>query len=187
MTKPNVVIHKHLSEVSEAMTLLDQAAVIRAVEVLSVVKRTGGRVWLFGNGGSHSTAGHFANDLLKMAHISAVCLGDMSASLLAFGNDNGWGNMYVDPLKEMCKQGDGVVGISCSGNSENVLNAMQWAQDNGVLTIGLTGLSNDSLMDTLKPEALVHVPVPDIRVQEDVHLMVCHAIVRALQEEGGSE
>lgn len=178
-------IHKHLSEVSEGMTLLDQTAVDGAACVLKVVKRTGGRVWLFGNGGSHSTAGHFANDLLKMAHISAVCLGDMSASLLAFGNDNGWGNMYLDPLKELCKQGDAVVGISCSGNSENVLNAMKWAQDNGVLTIGLTGLSNNSLMDTLGPDALVHVPVADIRVQEDVHLMVCHAIVRALQEDGG--
>ena len=181
--KPNVVIHKHLSEVSEAMTLLDQEAVERAVHILQIVKRSGGRVWLFGNGGSHSTAGHLANDLLKMAHISAVCLGDMSASLLAYGNDNGWANMYVDPLKELSKQGDAVVGISCSGNSENVIQAMKWAQDNGLLTIGLTGLSDASLMNTLGPDAIVHVRVSDIRVQEDVHLMVCHAIVRALQED----
>jgi len=183
MTNPNITIHKHLSEVSEGMTLLDQAQVIRAVNVLEIVKRTkDSTVYLFGNGGSHSTASHFANDLMKMAGIKAVCLGDMSASMLAYGNDNGWEEMFLGPLKNMMKQGDGVVGISCSGNSENVIRAMQYAQDNGVLTVGLTGLSNDSLMDTLGPDAIVHVPVPDIRVQEDVHLMVCHAIVRALQE-----
>lgn len=179
------VINKHLSEVSEAMTLLDQERIKTAIMVLAVVKRAGGTVYLFGNGGSHSTASHFANDLMKMARINAVCIGDMSASMLAYGNDNGWAEMFLGPLKSMMKQGDGVVGISCSGNSANVLQAMQWAQDNDVLTIGLTGLSNDSLMDTLGPDALVHVPVPDIRVQEDVHLMVCHAIVRALQEESG--
>lgn len=179
------VIGKHFAEVSEGMSLVDMDDIYRVVTVLQVVKRTGGRVWLCGNGGSHSTAGHFANDLLKMAHISAVCLGDMSASMLAYGNDNGWENMFVDPLEKMCKQGDGVVGISCSGNSENVLRAMKWAQDNGILTVGLTGLSSASKMDELRPDALVHVPVPDIRVQEDVHLMICHAVVRKLQSEIG--
>lgn len=175
------VTHKHLSQVSEAMTLLDMEEVGKAVQVLRIVKRTGGRVWLFGNGGSHSTAGHFANDLVKMAHLPAVCLGDMNSMTFAYGNDNGWGRMFVDPLAKMCREGDGVVGISCSGNSENVLEAMKWAQDNGILTVGLTGLGNGSLMNTLGPDAIVHVRSDDIRVQEDVHLMVCHAIVRELQ------
>lgn len=173
----------HFSEVSEGMTLLDVQAIEKAVMVLSVVRRNGGTVYLFGNGGSHTTASHFANDLLKVSRLKAVCIGDMTSSMLAYGNDDGWKNMFSNPLKEMLRERDGVVGISCSGNSENVVSGLRVAIDEGILAVGLTGMSESSEINKIGVNALVHtLGVSDIRVQEDLHLMVCHAIVRGLQE-----
>lgn len=175
------LIGKHLAEVSETMTLLDAEEIQMAAMALGVVKKNFGRVFVFGNGGSHATASHFANDLLKMARVQAFCIGDMQSTTLAYGNDEGWQNMFLSPLRQIMKAGDGVVGISCSGNSENVISALEFACDEGVLAVGLTGLSDSSRINKLELNALVHVRADDIRVQEDVHLMVCHAIVRVLQ------
>ena len=176
-------IRKHLAQVEEAMTLLDEDEIRNAITILEVVRRAGGTVYVFGNGGSHATASHFANDLMKMAGCRAVCIGDMSSAVLAYGHDNGWRNMYCDPLGEMLKDADGVVGISCSGNSENVISALEMATGRKVLTIGMTGLALDSEINNLGLDGLIHANFPDIRIQEDIHLMVCHAIVRAMQEE----
>ncbi len=175
-------INLHLSQVSEAMTLLDQDEVQHVVNILRVIREARGTVYLFGNGGSHSTTSHFANDLLKMVHVKAVCIGDMTPVTLAYGNDTNWENMFRMPLYELLNPNDGVLGISCSGNSENVLNALAHGKVKNNLTIGLTGQADDSKINKLGLDALVHVRATDIRVQEDIHLMVCHAVVRALQE-----
>lgn len=174
-------IRKHLSDVSEGMTLLDLDEVRSLVMGFEIVRKAGGVVYLFGNGGSHTTAGHFANDLMKMGRVKAVCVGDMVASMLAYGNDNGWENMYVEPLSKMLGRNDAVVGISCSGGSVNVVKALRHAVREGVLAMGLTGDSLESEINKIGLNCLVHAPYPDIRVQEDLHLMVCHAIVRELQ------
>lgn len=178
-------IEIHLRQAEEAMTLLDIEEVMGVVAILKQVKRQGGTVYVFGNGGSHATAGHFANDLMKMCRINAVCIGDMAASMTAWGNDTGWENMFYGPLTEMVKEKDCVFGISCSGNSQNVVRALIAAKDEwNVLCGGLTGQTDSSEINMIGLDALVHVRVPDIRVQEDVHLMVCHAIVREIQAEG---
>ena len=139
-------------------------------------------MYLIGNGGSHATAAHMANDLIKMGKVKAVCIGDMTAVMTAFGNDNGWKNMFVDPLKEMLVKGkDAVFALTCSGNSENVVNALDWATGEGVLTVCLTGPAMNNRVSDLGVNALVRAVAADIRVQEDVHAMVCHAIVREMQ------
>jgi D-sedoheptulose 7-phosphate isomerase len=176
-------ITKHMRQVEEGMTLLDIVEVERLVSVLKFVKERKGTVYLFGNGGSHATASHFANDLMKMAKIKAGCVGDMAPAVMAWGNDTGWENMYYGPLSELVETYDAVIGISCSGNSENVVRALRAGLDQwDVLTACLTGMSDSNVASTLGLDAVVHVRVPDIRVQEDIHLMVCHAVVRALQE-----
>ena len=172
------MFRKHFSEVSEAMTLLDEQEVMKIVIVLKMVKKEHGTIYVFGNGGSHATAAHFVNDLTKMLKIRAVCLGDATSSILAYGNDNGWQNMYADPLKTLLKPNDALFGISCSGNSPNVIKALELGRFKDAYTIGLTGLSRDSDINHAAQSALVHVQANDIRVQEDLHLMICHAIVR---------
>lgn len=176
-------IQKHLSQVGEGMSLLDQEQIAMAVLSLRIVRKNMGTVYVMGNGGSHATASHFANDLIKMGKVRAVCLGDAVSVMTAYGNDDGWDNMYSNPLRKHLKPGDGVVGISCSGNSENVVRALrQVSEIETVLSIGLTGLSRASEICKIGLGVLVHAPVPDMRVQEDLHLMICHAIARSLQE-----
>jgi len=164
------------------MTLLDKGEVEQMIACLRVIRKNGGTVYLFGNGGSHATASHFANDLIKMCRTRAVCIGDMASAMLAYGNDNGWLFMFSHPLQKMLRKGDGVIGISCSGDSENVLNALDSAVGNSFISIGLTGNSELSRINKLDLHALVHARYPDIRVQEDLHMMVCHAVARSLQE-----
>lgn len=174
-------IVKHLSQVEEGMTLLNQDEVLQMVRAIRLVKNQAGTLYLFGNGGSHATASHFANDLNKIVSVRAVCVGDMTPVITAYGNDNGWENMYASHLAAVCKGKDGLVGISCSGNSANVIRGLEVGK--AMFAIGMTGMSNDSAINHLELDALVHARVPDIRVQEDLHMIVCHAVVRCLQED----
>jgi len=176
-------IHVHFSQVSEGMSLMDREEIVRMVEVLRVVKKQRGTVYLFGNGGSHATAGHFANDLMKMCGIRAVCVGDMASAMMEGGNVTGWEILFYGRLWNMEWGVEGVGGISCGGGSANVNRALRAARDEwGVLCGGMTGLSSGSEINMIGLDALIHARFPDIRVQEDLHLMVCHAMVRMIQE-----
>jgi len=174
----------HFSQVYEALSLLDQTAVQAVADVLKKIRLNGGTVYLCGNGGSHSTASHFANDLSKMGRMRAICLGDSVSITTAYGNDEGWENMYASALTGKLHPNDVVIGISCSGNSMNVVNALREGRLAGATTIGLTGMNRQSQMWKFLPDMLVQVYGEDIRVQEDVHLIICHAIMRAMQENG---
>lgn len=175
-------IRKHFSEVDEALSLIDTTEIENVVRVLRIVKQAGKRVYVFGNGGSHATATHFVNDLVKQNRIKAHCVGSEAPTVFAYGNDNGWENMFRDPLVGKLETGDCLFGISCSGNSENVVRALELAVVSNGFAVGLTGASEHSAMAKLGMDAIVYVPVEDIRVQEDAHLIICHSIVRALQE-----
>lgn len=168
-----------VSEVGYALAQMDMVSVRALHLVVQTVRQAGGVVYTCGNGGSHSTASHFANDLLKVVNVRAVCLGDMVPAMLAFGNDEGWENMYAEMVGRLLRPGDGVVGFTCSGESENVLRALKVAKVRKNLVVGLTGHSLGSRIGKMGLDVLVRVPeVDDMRVQEDVHLIVCHAVVR---------
>lgn len=174
-------MRKHFSEVSEAMTLIDFDEMKSLVLMLGVVRRKGGTVYLFGNGGSHATASHMANDLVKIARVKAMCVGDMNSSVFAYGNDNGWRNMFSYLVRGLAKAEDALLGISCSGDSENVIAALEYGIGEGILCGGMTGPSWTSRINRLGLNGLMHVMAEDIRVQEDLHLMASHAMVRQLQ------
>lgn len=174
-------IETYLSSVQQAASLLIPAELEGFVDVLLNVRRNNGTVYTFGNGGSHSTASHFANDLLKVCGVRAVCLGDMVSVSLAFGNDEGWNEMYANMLLRLLKRGDVVVGFTCSGQSENVVSALYAAVKLGVSVVVLTGESRVSPIHELSGYRIVHVASPDVRVVEDVHLQVCHAAVGAVR------
>lgn len=176
-------ILKHFRQIEEGLTLMDQGEIHEIVDVLKWVRKNGGTAYLFGNGGSASTASHFANDLMKMGRMRTQCLNDHYPVVSAYGNDEGWMNMYLHPLKNLfIVERDVAVGISCSGMSENVVNALDWAAERKGVTIGLTGQEEGSAINAVQDIYLVHARVPDIRVQEDLHMMVCHAVARAMQE-----
>lgn len=158
---------------------LNQVEIENAVATLKRAKEAQATVWLVGNGGSAATASHFANDLLKVCEIDAVAVADMVPSVLAFGNDNGWENMFSGVLEQTMKYDDVLVAISCGGESQNVLTAAElFRKDNLII---LTGDDFESTLGLIKASAKVFVPHSEIRIQEDTHLAVCHAIVGALR------
>lgn len=170
-------IQKHLSEVDEAMSMLDVENIKTAVKILKEVKTEDAAVYLVGNGGSAATCSHFANDLVKACGIRAYSIPDMTSLTLAYGNDNNWDFMFYDVIRHLKKSNyDVVFAITCSGNSRNIVEAMNFKFD----VILLTGPSEDSFALKLNPSVAIKAMAQEITVVEDVHLMVCHAIIKEL-------
>lgn len=172
-------IQEHFKFVADTLGMIDLDQVNHAVGILRDVKQKKGMVWVVGNGGSASTAEHFANDLLKMAGVRAIALPAMTSTVTAYGNDDGWENMYKNPLLELGIEDDVLVAISCSGNSSNVYELAHWWFDDLIVLTGSEKIKN-KLANISQDIPVIHVENQDITVQEDVHLAVCHAIAKAL-------
>jgi D-sedoheptulose 7-phosphate isomerase len=177
---------QYQNDLINALRAVSHEEVYRAYNVLSQARARNAAVYILGNGGSAATASHFANDLFKMCGIRAFSLADMTPTFLAYGNDLGWKTAYASMLKGLLAPQDVVVVISCSGNSPNIVSAMQFVnsiereQLPGIKTIALLGADPHSSVDRLFPSVAIHVPFRDIRVQEDCHLVICHSIVGEL-------
>jgi D-sedoheptulose 7-phosphate isomerase len=171
-------ISKHLSEVSEAMSFLDMVNIQAAVNILKRVKMEGAAVYLIGNGGSAATCSHFANDLVKMCHIRAYSIPDMTVLTLAMGNDGEWFGMFYDTIRRLKQPRDIVIAITCSGESENITSVLyELINSDRIL---LTGPADDSSALRTEPDVVIKAMAQDITIQEDIHLMVCHAICKEL-------
>jgi len=147
-------------------------------DVIRLARDQGDTVFIFGNGGSGSTAVHFARPDVK--RIKAISLNDNLSLTTAWANDASYEHVFKEQLENLMKPGDVVIAISGSGNSKNVLLATEYARSNGGITIGLTGFDGGSL----KSLASVPVVVPsnDMLRIEDTHLAICHLLVRLLRD-----
>jgi D-sedoheptulose 7-phosphate isomerase len=162
-------------------------AMQRIVPLLLEARTAGRTIFFFGNGGSASTASHLVVDIGKAtmrgdgARFRCVALVDNVESVTAWANDAEYSRVFSEQLKGLAQRGDVAVGISGSGNSPNVLEAMKTARALGLSTVGLTGMGGGKLKD------LVDVPlvVPSNSMQhiEDVHLLVCHLLTAYLRDE----
>ena len=144
-------------------------------------------VFLCGNGGSGSNASHFCEDLGKgtlrrqdfdndrKRRLRVLSLTDNTPYILAWGNDEGFERVFVEQLKNLAGPGDLLIAISGSGNSPNVLRAVEWANRNGLKTFGCTGFGGGKL-STLAQKSL-HVPLEDMGIVESVHLSAFHWVV----------
>jgi D-sedoheptulose 7-phosphate isomerase len=157
------------------------------VMVLITARESNKSVYIMGNGGSGSTASHFVGDLSKGTIVEghprfrAVALTDNVPNMLAWGNDSCYEDIFVEQLKNFLNPGDVVIGISGSGNSENVLRAIEYANKNGGITIGWSGFSGGKLKDIAK----IPIVVPSQYMQriEDIHLLLEHLITSLIREE----
>jgi D-sedoheptulose 7-phosphate isomerase len=153
-------------------------------QVLLSAYRDERNIFIMGNGGSGSTASHFACDINKGCctgldkRFRVMCLNDNIPTILAYANDLSYEKIYVEQLKNFLRHGDVVIGISGSGNSENVLQAVRYAKDNGAGTVGLSGFDGGKLA------GIVDVPfvarINDMQKVEDVHMIVIHMLMQYL-------
>jgi D-sedoheptulose 7-phosphate isomerase len=179
-------ISSYISSLQATMNGLSVQAIARVVDILREARVAGRQVFIMGNGGSASTASHFVCDLAKntrrrdLPHFRVIGLNDNMPMFSALANDEGYEAVFAAQLNNLINPGDVVIGISASGKSKNVLNAMGLAKERGAVTIGFTGFDGGLLRTMV--DAGVHVDSRVIEHVEDIHLMLEHMIVQALKD-----
>jgi D-sedoheptulose 7-phosphate isomerase len=180
-------VNTYFNELQAVIAQLPPQLIEQVITILLDSARRGRRIFIFGNGGSASTASHFACDLAKNTQVAGtprlrvIALTDNMALMTAWANDTGYDNVFAAQLEPLLEPGDVVIGISCSGNSPNVLKALALAQTRGAITIGFTGDQGGQLKDMVK--VCLQVPSPRIEQQEDAHLILEHCICAAVRAE----
>jgi D-sedoheptulose 7-phosphate isomerase len=177
-------VRNYFSSVQELLNKIPFEAVDRVVEALISANRAGQTVYICGNGGSASTATHFGCDLAKRPIVAGqpryrvVPLTDNNALMTALSNDIGYDVVFSEQLIPLVRKGDILIGISGSGNSKNVIKAVEVAKAAGAITIGFSGYDGGKLAPAV--DISVHIPSFNMAMVEDVHLMLEHAICERL-------
>lgn len=157
------------------------------MNLLVDAKDAGKTIFIMGNGGSAATASHYVCDFNKGVSLGKekmfkfICLNDNVPTMMAYANDLSYADVFVGPLKNFMQAGDIVIGISGSGNSVNVVRAIQYANENGGISVGLTGYSGGKIKQLCKYN--VHVPVDDMQITEDLHMVLDHCMMSILYKE----
>jgi len=177
----------YLDQLKSLLTRLDTLSIVALIEALLDARERGARIFFIGNGGSAATASHFANDIAIGSNswhkpFRAVSLCDNIPALTAIANDSGYEEIFVQQLMVHMVAGDVVVAISASGNSSNVVKALEYANAQGATTVGLTGFDGGRVRSIAKLG--VHVPTPkgEYGVVEDIHLVINHIVGRYLMQ-----
>jgi len=180
-------INAYLERLKDEIDRLDQGETQRLADLIHDVWQNERAVFIFGNGGSACLASHLSEDLAKgtfresdlAAHtvkrLKVLSLTDNVGFLTALGNDMGYDQVFVQQLATYAGPGDLAIAISGSGNSPNVITAVEWANDNGLKTFGMTGFDGGKLKQ-LQHDG-IHVPLDDMGMLESIHGCLIHWLV----------
>lgn len=177
-------IREYMDMEIETLKEIDLEEVNRAMNLLERTRAKGNRVYVFGNGGSAATAAHMEVDFNKGVSekleykYSFHCLNNNLAVIMAIGNDNGYDRIFEQQLENKLCEDDVILAISGSGNSENVIKAVEYARKQGCKIIGMTGYSGGKLRAL--SDVSLHVPLDNMQIAEDVHLIFNHMMMYVL-------
>ncbi|MFZ5917860.1 MAG: SIS domain-containing protein [Chloroflexota bacterium] len=180
-------LNHYLTGLQAMLARLPLRDIQRLIDLLIAANAEGRTVFILGNGGSAATASHLACDLAKntiapdVPRFRVVALTDNVPLITAWANDTAYENVFAEQLDALVRPGDVVIGISGSGNSENVLRAIRLANERGATTVGLTGYDGGRLKGMVALS--VHVPHPNMEQVEDAHLILEHMICTTLRAE----
>jgi D-sedoheptulose 7-phosphate isomerase len=188
--KEDELIQNYLEDQLKCISKIkDSSTIIKKIfNILLTARDKNKKIYIMGNGGSASTATHFTSDLLKTSIIKnkkrfkAFSLSDNIPVVLAWANDSSYDNVFVSQLENLLEQDDVVIGISGSGNSQNVLKAIEYANNCNAITISLTGKKGGKLANISKISLIV--PSDDMLTIETTHLLLCHLFTTMLRAEG---
>ncbi|HSP89144.1 MAG TPA: SIS domain-containing protein [Ignavibacteriaceae bacterium] len=180
--------NNYIGYLSKAIDSVDPVQVESFIDLLYGAYKNRQMVFVIGNGGSAANASHFAQDLAKGTRadinqdkrIKALSLTDNLPFVTALGNDDGYDTIFEQQLRTFASPGDILVCISGSGNSPNIIKAVEWANKNQLITVGVTGFSGGKLK-TLNKYSL-HVPLDDMCTAESVHSIIFHYVIIKLQK-----
>jgi D-sedoheptulose 7-phosphate isomerase len=179
------LIDLYLTELEAVIHSLSRPDIEAVAEALLAAWRERRQVFILGNGGSAATASHMMNDLNKFASVPgrrrfrAIALTDNVPLFTAVGNDQSYAEVFVEPLQNLLEAGDVVIAISASGNSKNVVRAVEYAQAQGATVIGFCGQPGGRLAQLA--DRRVIIPSDRIGQQEDGHLILNHVLAFALR------
>jgi D-sedoheptulose 7-phosphate isomerase len=179
-------ITSYFCELEEMLRAISQSRLRDALQLLEDAYQNGHRIFIMGNGGSAATASHFALDLAKntimpgVPRLKAISLTDHVPLITAWSNDTAYEHIFAEQLANMIEPGDAVVGISTSGNSLNVINALRLAKQSRAFTIALLGAQGGLMKDIV--DAYVLAPGQNIEQEEDAHMILAHVITRHMRE-----
>jgi len=171
---------EYKSKLLNALETLDLSGIAQAIEILREARDHNRQIFVCGNGGSASTASHFVCDMVKGASFQLdkrfriLSLADCVPTVTAYSNDVGYDCIFEEQLKNFAQQGDVVLALSGSGNSANVVKALQYANSIGCQTIALTGRDGGKLGPIAKLQ--IHVAEAHMGRIEDGHMIACHML-----------
>jgi D-sedoheptulose 7-phosphate isomerase len=185
-----------LERIGAELMRVEPAEVQALADLMYRTYREGRFVFVCGNGGSGSNASHFCEDIGKgtlrredfdseKKRVRILSLTDNTPYILAWGNDEGFDRVFVEQLKNLAGPGDMLVAISGSGNSPNILKAVEWANAHGMITFGCTGYGGGKLRSLARHN--LHVPLDDMGIVETIHLAAFHWVVDDLHRRIGIE
>lgn len=178
-------IVKYLNREIEVLQKLNIDAINEVINVLESARERGADIYIFGNGGSAATASHFCGDFNKGVSEGIQgnkyrlhCLSDNVPTMMAIANDIAYEEVFREQLKDVLKTEDLVIGISGSGNSANVINAVLYAKEKGCKVIGITGYHGGRLKEL--SDYHLDAEINDMQISEDIHMMFDHLIMKCI-------
>lgn len=177
-------IKNYLELLQDTISRLNSAEIDNFLDVLMNAYNNGATIFIFGNGGSAATASHFATDLNKgisfglEKRFRVMALTDNFSTVSAYSNDTSYDDVFVEQMKNFIKPGDLVIGISGSGNSKNVIKAIEYAKSSGNTTVGITGYDGGKLRQIANHS--VNANINDMQISEDIHMILGHLTMKVL-------
>jgi D-sedoheptulose 7-phosphate isomerase len=184
MNSFNEHFSNYFRKISETLDKIDINAVNKLIDRIYECYEKENTVYVFGNGGSAATASHVAGDFMKgisyglEKRFRVICLNDSIPSLTAISNDLTYEEVFYEQLKTFLRKDDIVIGISGSGNSVNVIKALNYARELGSTVVGFSGYKGGKLKELA--DILILAPVSDMEITEDIHIIIFHAIKQAI-------
>lgn len=179
---------KYKKTISDVLDTVEEDEINKFMDMLMEAYENDRFVYVIGNGGSAANASHLAQDLAKgtrhsieqKKRIKALSLTDNTPFLTAQGNDEGYESIFEQQLRTFAAPGDYLIAISGSGNSPNIIKAIEWANSNGIKTIGITGYDGGKLKKMAAHT--VHVPLNEMCTAESIHSIIFHYVILEIRE-----
>lgn len=179
---PTTFLENYLLELTGIINTIDAREFESLVVEINRAYEKQSNIFICGNGGSAATASHFACDINKGVSFGkekrfrVICLNDSIPTIMAYSNDVSYASIFVEQLKNFINEGDLLIGISGSGNSENVLNAVRYANESGGKTFGICGYGGGRLKDAVQKSLVINSN--DMQKVEDSHLIILHCLMQ---------
>ena len=183
------IASNHFNKLASLVRKMDLDATERVFQRLRAARENDATVYIAGNGGSAATAAHWATDLGKSTKrsgrkpIKVMCLSDNASWLTALGNDEGYERVFAGQLENFARPDDVLVVISASGNSQNLVRAVELAHQIGTSTIGFLGFDGGVLKDMVDDSVWVPTEKGAYELVEDCHMSLCHTLTRCLAQD----